>query len=617
MDKNKSRRIIIIVLVIAGILGLASIAIAYYYFQIRDVTPEEASAAQGCGCYYIQGNDKNICSTANPRNALEFKAGFVQDNGSCSVTCDSRFADDTANESESVVGCQMQTFPINPGCIDVSIENDQGKRLAGTVDTVSAKKVRATFNIPQSLSSTDAEFYESFSFLINGERTEIDVIDAVKRGSGTDTEYTVSMDLPSYADSDKLIVQAFAKSVVSDEVTSPACLRELTVTQQQAPSCSALDITLEKDGTGTTRVKEMTIDTSGLNDVDTLEARLTVGSGNTVLTTKDISSKYLSGTILLDEAHLYNSANFTEGQSLSILDSETSKIDVSAVLIVNGQEILSEACVTSERIESSSPDEEENPSQPNGGEDDDDEDDDTDPEQQPGEGTTSNFSVAKNASRQCVARTSPQNVLTYTVTVSNDDTDTEKITSIVDKLPLGFKYVSSSSSINGISVLDANFVQVATVGQAQQITWTTADGWPLTAGQKMTVTYRAEVEANALNGKALNEVVVIPANTPATPSSVRTEVEVTVSQSCTAPETSVFDSTLARITAGVLVVAFGVAFYASSTGYSLSSKLAGSPITQGLYKAAQMTGWRVTNPRKFFEEKSISRIERKRKANRS
>src|SRR5690606_29246887 len=129
-----------------------------------DVTPEEASASQGCGCYYIQGNDRNLCSSAKPSMALEFKTGFVQSNGLCSATCDTRFAEDTANEAESIIGCQLPNFPVNPGCIDISIENDQGKRLAGTIDTQTAKKARATFNIPQSLSSTDSEFYESFSF---------------------------------------------------------------------------------------------------------------------------------------------------------------------------------------------------------------------------------------------------------------------------------------------------------------------------------------------------------------------------------------------------------------------------------------------------------------------
>src|SRR5690606_36236592 len=108
---------------------------------------------------------------------------------------------------------------------------------------------------------------------------------------------------------------------------------------------------------------------------------------------------------------------------------------------------------------------------------------------QSGNTTTSNFTVGKTSSRQCVARTSPQNLLTYTITVNNADTDTEIISSIVDKLPLGFKYVESSTTVNGDAIADAGLVQVATVGQAEQITWAVTDGWSLTAGQNMTITY--------------------------------------------------------------------------------------------------------------------------------
>ncbi len=616
MDKSKSRRIITIVLIIAGILGLASIAIAYYYFQIRDVTPDETSAAQGCGCYYVvDSSDQGVgmCANTEPTMAIEFRAGFVQSNGLCSVTCDGRHVGDIAGgNQDNIVSCPVSNFPVNPGCINVSIEDEDGLKLAGSVAKDQAKKVKATFNIPQGISSSGDDFYESFSFLINGERKDIDILDAVKKGSGTDTEYEVSVDVPDYSSANKLTIQAFGKSVVGQEHTSIACIRELSITQQQAPSCSALDITIEKDDTGTTRVKEMTIEASGLGDVTEIVAKFTIGSSNTVVTTNDISSNYLDGTILLDEEFLYNSANFTGSDSFAILDTETNKIDVAVELTVNGDSINSAACVTSERIESS----EENEEGVGGGNNEEEEEEEEEEEVGSGNTTTSNFTVKKESSRQCVARTSPQNLLTYTITVNNADTDAEIISSIVDKLPLGFKYVTSSTTINNTAIADENLVQISTVGQAQQITWATQNGWSLNAGQNMVITYKAEVESSALNGQALNEVVVIPANTPATPSSVRTEVSIQVAQSCTAPETSVFDSTIAKIVAGALIVLFGAAFYASSTGYSVSKKLAGSPVTQGVYRAAQMFNWKITNPRKFFEEKSISKIEKKRRSNR-
>jgi uncharacterized repeat protein (TIGR01451 family) len=510
-----------------------------------------------------------------------------------------------------VIACKVSDFTINPGCIDVSIEDEDGNRIPNSLDPDEPVTLKAKFNVPQSLATEDEDFYDSFSLLVNGKKTEIDVTDAAKRGTGSDAEYTVSTNISDYEGADTLTVQAFGNSVVGTEFTSTACLRELTVEQVQAPSCSSIDISTVEEGSST-RVDSLTLETAGVDSVTSLVAKFTVGSTNKVLTTENIASKYLDGTVLLDKAFLYNDSNFTGSDDFAVLDSETNELDIAAVLTVNGTEIDSDACVLSEKINSDEPTDE-TPGEETPSEEEPEEEDPDDPSQS---GDTSSFSVTKSANLQCVERTSPDNVVSFTITVTNGDSAYEDISSIVDKLPLGFSYVDSSTTINGSAVADADFVTVDEVGGAEEITWETEDGWSVNTNDTLTIAYQALVTEDALSGDNLNEVIVVPVNTPVDPDSVRTEVSVEVAQSCTAPETAI-DSTTAKLILAVFIILFGAAFYTTSAGSTLSEKLAGSKATQGIYKGAQMAGWKVMNPRKYFEQKTIDKLEKKRKSSRS
>lgn len=617
MDKSRSRRIVTIILVIAAVLGLASIGTAYYYYQIRDVTPDETSAAQGCGCYFVS-TKKGIssCADADLKMAFEFRPGVIQENGTCSASCDLRTAASIQSiakpgeEGSSIIACKISEFTLTPGCIDISIENDEGERISNFVEPEESIKLKATFNVPQNLSAENTDFYDSFSFLINGEKREVDVTDASKSGAGSDAEYTVSTDITDLGTADTLTVQAFGSSVVGTEFTSGACLRELDVNQVQAPSCSELEVsTVEEDGV--TKVDQLTLQTAGVKNVDTLVAKFTLGTSDKVLMTKDISSKYLSGTVLLDKAFLYDSDNFTGSDDFSVLDAETSNLDIAAVLSVNGELIDSDACVVSEEINPDEPTD--NPSEPTDNPDEEEEEPDepTDGEE------TSSFTVSTSANLQCVERTSPDNIVTYTITVTNTDTSFEDVASVVNKLPLGFSYVEGSSIINGSAVDDDDFVDVQEVGEAEQVTWTTDDGWSVENGDELTLSFQALAGSTALSGDNLNEVVVVPVNTPVNPDAVRTEVSIEVAQSCDAPETALFDTTTTRLILAVFIILFGAAFYSTSAGAVLSEKLAGSEATQRIYKGAQMAGWKVTDPKKYFEQKTIDKLEKKKRSNRS
>ncbi len=612
MDKSKSKKVITLILIISAILGLAAIATSYYFTQIRDVTPGDSSAANGCGCYFVDtSNGVSSCTDANPKMAFAFKTGTIQSDGSCSANCDLRLAPATVNsDDEQIIKCEIATgFSASPGCIDLSLQNSSGNIITNEISPDQSAKVSATFNVPQTLATDDTDFYKSFSIVVNGERTNLDVTDVAKTGSGKTAIYTASTDLTDLGDSDTLTLQAFGSSVVGTEYTSSACLRELKVTQSQVPICRTLDVSVDVVN-DIPKVDELTIETSSLGDVETLSVEFTLGDSDVKASTKDLTSKYLAGTVLLDQDFLYSSSNFTTNNNFSELDDSTNSVDLSAVLIVNGESIDSDACTTSEKFTTVSPSDDVDPDQVVDGDDEEEEDPDVDPDQV---ADPSAFMTSKDADIACIERTAPNNEAVYTITITNDDDAFQDIASIVDKLPLGFEYVEESTEINGVAVDDVDYLTVTTVGSSQQLTWETEDGWSVASEADMTITYTAIATADALTGDALNEVVVTPANTPTDPDSLRAEVSIDVAQSCTAPETGLFDDTQGRIIFSVMVIVFGAIFAKTGFGIAFSEKLAGNSMYMGMYKTAQMFGWKLTDPRRYFEERSISKIEKKRR----
>jgi hypothetical protein len=194
--------------------------------------------------------------------------------------------------------------------------------------------------------------------------------------------------------------------------------------------------------------------------------------------------------------------------------------------------------------------------------------------------------------------------------VKNNDTDTEKVKKVEDKLPLGFTYKAGATLINGIPVADASYVTLTTVGSSQQITFAKSGYWSVSEGGTLIIEFSAKAGSSALSGSNLNEAVVIPEHTPKSNTNVRTSSLVTVAQSCNAPDTALFDSTIAKVIAGVAIIILGIILYASQSGIILSQKLLSSGTIRGTRRVSRMIKLKITDPRKYFEEKLIRKIDK-------
>ena len=303
------------------------------------------------------------------------------------------------------------------------------------------------------------------------------------------------------------------------------------------------------------------------------------------------------GEIEIIEQDLYNASNFTEAKSFSQLDNHKGELTITATVLENSKS-LGSASKTIIFPETSF-----NTDNPDGS-------------------TTeeSNFTVTKTSSEQCVERTSPNNSVTFTLTSTNRGTISQGVTSVKDKLPLGFTYVANSSKINNVTVTDSNYVTVGTVGSTQEVVWRKTEPWIVNSNQALTITFNAIAGGSALTGENTNEVVLTPQQIPTDPSSLRATATLLVQQDCEnpneeipkvpvepdkdVPQTGIFDSTISKIILGILTITFGWYIYSKPSGRVLAEKLIDTPA----FKEAEMTTWRIFKPRKYFEEKLIKKI---------
>jgi hypothetical protein len=224
--------------------------------------------------------------------------------------------------------------------------------------------------------------------------------------------------------------------------------------------------------------------------------------------------------------------------------------------------------------------------------------------------TTSNVSVTIAGSTTCLERVTPDDTTSITITIKNNDTDEEEIDKIVNKLPLGFIYTADSTLINGATESD-DILTIETTGSTQELTWEPATNWTLLADQSMTLRLTAVAGESALTGANQNEVVITPINTPLDATTLRATYVINVEQSCTSPQTGIFDTAIGRIFASMMLIVASVAFYKSNSSQQVSANIINSKAVDGLNTGFRLFGLRLTHPRKFFEEKFESEQKKK------
>lgn len=610
---KKSKKLVSIILVITAILAIIAVIVGYYYLQINDVAPTQTKASQGCACYYVASSDSiKSCADADTKEAFQFQVGTTNSSNTCSATCDLAAASPLVS-SGTPLACRLNTFTATPGCVDISIENEEEKRYANSVPTGKDLNIKAKFTIPSN-STAQEDFYNSFSFVINGEKKDFQVAQTSSTGQGASKEYVVETKLSDYANFDALTIQAIGTSKTGAQITSDACNRVITVEKPKVAACTQLESEIINDDKGTPKVSEIILSTAAITDPKTVSVKFTLGNNNTPLTTKDLSSKLANNSLVLSENFLYSTSNFIDNKSFSILNNEKSEIKISAQVYINGQIIESSNCSGTFTIpvfdggKDTTDTDNDTPSQPT---DNNNEtpSEPTDNETPTDTGNTSDFIVTKSASLACVERVTPNNTVRYTITVTNRDSESENVVRVEDKLPLGFSYKANSTYINGELQGDSGLVTVEDVGESQQITFAKTGGWNVAQSGILTIRFTATVTTDALTGGNLNEVVVVPENIPENNNTLRTSVSINVSQSCTSPETGLFDSAISKVILSVFIIILGTYFYFSQNGLLFSEKL----LTSSIGKFASKMSLKRNDPKKYFEETFIEKLEKDKK----
>lgn len=82
---RKPKRVTTILLVFAGLLGLALIGIAIYFYAIGDTSQEDRAEETTCACYYIDPSVISECG--DPRRGFMFETATTSTDQVCRASC--------------------------------------------------------------------------------------------------------------------------------------------------------------------------------------------------------------------------------------------------------------------------------------------------------------------------------------------------------------------------------------------------------------------------------------------------------------------------------------------------------------------------------------------------
>lgn len=578
--KKKTSKTVKILLIITGILGLALVAVAIYFYSIADTSKDDEIKQTTCGCYYIDPSVVPECG--DPRRGFLFETVTVPSTQTCKAACStSKLSVNILNsttEQDLYQICQLPSIQ-DTRCTEMVIKDSTGKIVTGKVSANDVLSVEAKFN----------QEYIDYQFTINNETKLPDTISTDK--------LSITKSIADLSGITTLNIVATGKTSTGEQINSPLCRRLIEVAQDGVKNVSGIQIQTRTVETKL-KIAKIKINASNITNEAKITLKFSFSNNFPTLSMKEgFTVNKTKGEIEIVEQDLYSSSNFTEAKSFSQLDNHKGELKITATVLENGKSLGSVSKAITFPETSSN---EENP------------DGDTTEE--------SNFTIAKTASEQCVERVAPNNSVTFTLTSTNRGTISQRITSVKDKLPLGFTYVANSSKINNVAVTDSNYVTVSTVGSTQEIVWTKTEPWIVNSNQALTITFNAIAGGSALTGENTNEVILTPQQIPADPSSLRATVTLLVQQDCDNPEeeipevpvnpdedipqTGIFDSVISKVILGILTITFGWYIYSKPSGRVLAEKLIETPA----FKGAEMTTWKIFKPKKYFEEKIINKI---------
>ncbi len=302
-----------------------------------------------------------------------------------------------------------------------------------------------------------------------------------------------------------------------------------------------------------------------------------------------IEQKELAESTVLDDEEL------DELPELVVTDTEGTEYTLTISMLDINAEIVAQA--SSEPIIVQSGDEPEDPDEPEQPED-------------PEEIDVGSLEVSKTGS-DCVERVSPNNQADFIITIENTSGSMVRLVdSVKDKLPLGFNYNSNSSEVtlNG-QIIDIE-PTVSSVGSSQELIWEPEGGFELDTNGTLVIAFTSLAGPQSLSGDNQNEVIV---NQSSTQQEARTEYVFTVAQSCTSPQTGLFDSVAVKIIISLLGLMLSLGIWKTKEGYQFaeyfsSNTTFGRGLATGFDKI-DLFSKKLFRPREHFEEKIRRHIE--------
>lgn len=578
---KKSKKVTTILLIVVGVLGIALLGVAWYFSTIGDKEDDSAQATtKTCACYFLDPEVLSECG--DPKRGFQFVTKTVSGDGTvCTATCSnadllvSQLNSDT--KQDDYLTCPISTI-TDTRCAEMVIKDADGKVVTGNISSDEKITIEATF---------DSQ-YVNHKFYVNNESSDPDSTSA--------DGLTITKTLSGFSSS-TLSIYAAATDGTGEQITSTLCKRVLNVEQKTSSVVSNLTAST-RIADGVFKVSELVLAAGNLTGKETLhiifsfETEKSTDSFTNLKMTKGFVVDASKGTITILETDLYNADNFSTGKSFSILDNYQGTLTITAELRNDtssiGEQSVELRFPNAEEIaknEASATEE-------------------------------ANFTVTTSSDITCVERVSPDNIVNFTVTVTNSSASTQLVNSVKDKLPLGFVYTTGSTKVNGVVSDDAI---VTNVGSTQELVWSVTGGWSLASNQSILITFEAQAGANALTGANLNEVVITPEQIPTDPDSLSFALSISVQQDCdnptssttgsgSTPTTGLFDSTLSRIVVGLVAIVIGWFIYNRPLGKVVVKKF----VDSDAYRGAEMASWRVFKPRKYFEEKALKKMGTKR-----
>jgi uncharacterized repeat protein (TIGR01451 family) len=562
--------------VIGGFLLLALIGAVVYFYAIEGTDEEiEERTEITCGCYLIDPAVVNDCG--DPKKAILFTLKTVTSDETCRATCDTGRLLEYSLNSETPIS-NFKSCNVNNvrdiRCSSMILKDQHGRLITGRINEDDEIHIEAGF---------DRSTYSNYAFRINTETTEPDRIEDNK----------IFKSLTGLRGNHSVEIVATATDSKGEQINSMVCRRVVDIRAESSSSVNALSAITERQSDGKTKLSQITVSVGQLTSED-VSIRFNFGNQYEALTAiKGIDVEIAKGSIKMIKADLYDAQNFESGKSFSILDNHIGDLQILAEVFVQGTS-LGSASTTVTFAEPSDPI------------------DPDPPITDPGD-SKSNFSVSKSGTPSCVERVGNNNTAIFTITVRNRRTEQDSLTSVKDKLPLGFSYVAGSTTINGQAVADSSVVRLNNIGDTQEITWQQSTPWSIGAGSQLEIIFRATADENTITGQNLNEVIINPVLIPEDPTTLRTETAIVVAQDCSdpavpppptsgqTPSTGIFDNVIVRIVLGIILFSTGWLVYIRPEGTKLSKMV----IDSNIYKDAELTKYKFTNPKKYFEEKII------------